>query len=282
MCSSGIVRQRPLLLLLALLVSCQCPCSALQPCVGGRGPVQALQSADCSWEWGPSPQPNAVTILGALGQTASIPPAIIAVKGTAGASGMSLLCRASISLPFQPSLHRADALFLCPGPTRLDLANVVLDGFTLPNPSSSPQALIPSGLLGKPAVGSRVSLSLQDVRILVDAVTLQQHAAFFSKLPDVTVYTVSGMFSCSPQAQQGMHPTHTALSQQQQSFNLGMYLGMYLIEQSSTYLRYTRLCSLTSAGHYKAVACLGTNHGLWHSSLAGQRNSHPTEHCLSV
>lgn len=206
-CISGHVNQWPLLLLLAVLISYQCSCLALQPCVAGRGPAQALQlqSADCSWDWA-SPQPNAVTILGALGQSASIPPAITAVKGTTGAPGMPLLCRASYRCHFNLHYPCADALFLCPGPTRLDLANVVLDGFILPDPSSSPQALIPSGLLGKPAVGSRVSLSLQDMRILVDAVTLQQHAAFFSKFPDVTVYTVSGILSCPPQAQQRMHP----------------------------------------------------------------------------
>lgn len=81
--------------------------------------------------------------------------------------------------------------FLAAGPSSGSFVHVILAGFQLPAPSSNLQALIPAGLLGLPAAGSGNSLSLQDVRILVDAPTLPQHVEFFTALASVTTYTVS-------------------------------------------------------------------------------------------
>jgi hypothetical protein len=77
-------------------------------------------------------------------------------------------------------------------PHSVQLSYVILDGFQLPDPSG-PQSLIPAGLLGAAAPGGHIALSLQDVRVVVDGPTLQQHVKFFSKISDVAVYTVSGM-----------------------------------------------------------------------------------------
>jgi hypothetical protein len=64
---------------------------------------------------------------------------------------------------------------------------VLLVGFQLPDPAHSPQtALLPAGL-----VAPSSSLVLTDVRILVGAATLRQHAAYFSGKPQARHYTVS-------------------------------------------------------------------------------------------
>lgn len=77
-------------------------------------------------------------------------------------------------------------------PHSVQLSYAILDGFQLPDPSGA-QGLIPAGLLGAAAPGGQSSLSLRDVRIVVDEPTLQQHVSFFSKLSNVAVYTVSGV-----------------------------------------------------------------------------------------
>jgi hypothetical protein len=91
--------------------------------------------------------------------------------------------------------------FASVGPGSAELSHVILDGFTLPNPSSG-QGLVPAGLLGT-AKGPHF-LSLQDVRVLVDQPTLQQHVDHFAKLENVTTYTVSA--NCLDARHSGEHP----------------------------------------------------------------------------
>lgn len=83
-----------------------------------------------------------------------------------------------------------------PGPlSRAEFSNVILSGFQLPAPGSRPHGLIPTGL-------STSFLSLQDVRILVNAAALQQHLDFFTAAaPNVTFYTVSRRSLQTPAAE---------------------------------------------------------------------------------
>lgn len=151
--------------------------------------------ADCIW----SPEGPAAAsreVIGALrrGATPRGPPALIKAASAGGTGACTGVCSrhgASVVAPPKPCKTRSAPFFIAAGPSSGSFVHVILAGFQLPAPSSSPQALIPAGLLGAPAAGSGNSLSLQDVRILVDAPTLQQHVEFFTALPNVTTYTVS-------------------------------------------------------------------------------------------
>lgn len=181
-------------LCLLLVTLCLCfPAVALRPCLS-PGQHEGVQQIDCSW----TAAAGAVSLVGAPGSDPPGPPAVVkASSGAAGAAGehsMHVCC----SLPdahqtalcvIRMLLSNPDSCYAA-GPSSVHLVHVILVGFKLPSPSS-PQGLVPSGLLGAAAQGSTHSLSLQDVRILVDAATLQQHLKFFSSTPNVTTYTVS-------------------------------------------------------------------------------------------
>jgi hypothetical protein len=76
----------------------------------------------------------------------------------------------------------------------VSITYMLLAGFKLPDPSS-PAGLVPVGLqASSSAAASAGHVALQDVRILVDGSTLQQHVQFFSQLSQqgkARIYTVS-------------------------------------------------------------------------------------------
>lgn len=82
-------------------------------------------------------------------------------------------------------------MFLAGTAASISCTYVVLAGFELPDPRS-PAGLIPVGLrASSSATASGGHVALQDVRILVDSSTLQQHVEYFSQQGKVKIYTVS-------------------------------------------------------------------------------------------
>eukprot|EP00879_Flechtneria_rotunda_P017637 GHRR01018488.1.p1 GENE.GHRR01018488.1~~GHRR01018488.1.p1 ORF type:complete len:399 (+),score=90.31 GHRR01018488.1:379-1575(+) len=75
------------------------------------------------------------------------------------------------------------------GTSGAKLSYLILVGFQLPDPAG-PDGFVPVGLAGN----GQTSLVLQDVRITVDSMTLQQHVQYFQQLPGSRVYTDGASF----------------------------------------------------------------------------------------
>lgn len=101
------------------------------------------------------------------------------------------------------------------GPSSITATYVVLVGFQLPDPNQSSMAFVPTGL----AATADASVVLQDVRILVDSNTLQQHLQYIARQTNVTHYTVSWIDWLSVQK----CTLYTSSEQQQTTGNSNMW-----------------------------------------------------------